>query len=91
MTAIALATAALLGSGCGPTLVGVGAEMAADGASRGTERVASGGSAASGAAMAAAGVAVMAAGYKLTPRDQRTPNAAQPAPFTPTHRQPPRR
>jgi hypothetical protein len=89
MTVTVLLAAAL--TGCGPALIGAGADMAASGASGGTTRVASGSRPSNGdAAVVAAGVALMAAGYKLTPPDQRAPNAS-PMVVTPAHRPPPGR
>jgi hypothetical protein len=80
---------ALLAGGCGPQLVGLGAEMAAGGASRGTERVAAGNNPGAGATAAvAAGVGVMAAGYALTPNDQRQAPAPPPGVHTPLSRPP---
>ena len=80
---------ALFALGCGPALIGLGADVAADGASRGTTSVAAGGSPGVNAVTTTAvGVAVMAAGYKLTPPDQRTPNAAGPIMYTPSYRHP---
>jgi len=85
---LALAVA-LLAGGCGPQLVGLGAEMAAGGASRGTERVAAGSNPGVGAAaVVAAGVGVMAAGYALTPNDQRQAPGPPPGVYTPLRRPP---
>jgi hypothetical protein len=81
---LALAVA-LLAGGCGPQLVGLGAEMAAGGASRGTERVAAGSNPGAGAGD---GVDVMAAGYALTPNDQRQAPGPPPGVYTPLRRPP---
>ena len=76
--------AALSGAvGCGHSMIGTGAEVAASGMREGTASTAQGTNPSAGAAVAVgAGVALMVAGYNLLPPDQR-PSAPPAAGFYP--------
>jgi hypothetical protein len=73
-----LLLAGALATGCGPSLVAMGAEIAASGLRDGTSSAARGGTPQPAAAAAVgAGAALMVTGYKLTPPDQRQPPTQQ--------------
>lgn len=79
--ALAGLVAVLSLGGCGPSLVQVGADVAAGGMKSGTSAVASGGSpSGSAAAGVAVGAGLMAVGYKLTDPARRQPPTPNPPP-----------